>query len=293
LVVIPWLPFLRDNALAAVTVMIGAVTLVAPRPIRLRTLPVGKAAPLTRASDEHEPHVVGLFQWLGELTAFDGPAQAFAAFVPNRLSVSVHRVAAELSRKHGVTTTVWGARHILWFDKAGDSARDQFREQIVTAAGCLSTLRLGPRAENGRAALVRAIEGGILEAGLCRRLRAVEASSPEELAEAFRRQFPQGVVVDARRGRLAAAGARSGERVRQAAMVMRQAMTEMFRAARGPGGRSARDVPGYLSVFSPCGEPEVVFVLPSDVASEDRIAWRRRVEDASLAASMSVAKSAS
>ena len=290
LVVMPWVPFLRDNLLAAVTVMIGAVTLVAPRPIRLRTLPVGRAAPLTRASDEHEPHVVGLYQWLGELTAFAGPAQVFAAFVPNRLSVSVHRVAAELSRKHGVATTVWGARHVLWFENAGEGALNNCRERLITtAAGCLSTLRLGPRAESGRAALARAIEDGVLEAGLARRLRAVEMCSPEELAEAFRRTFPQGVLVDAHRGRLTAAGARSGERVRQAAIVMRQAMTEVLRAARGPGGRSARDVPGYLSVFSPCGEPEVVFVLPSDVASADRIAWRRRVEDASLAASMSVA----
>jgi hypothetical protein len=216
----------------------------------------------------------------------------FAAFVPNRLSVSVHRVAAELSRKDGVTTTVWGARHVLWFETADDGDADACRERIVTAAGCLSTLRFGPQADSGRAALAQAIDNGVFESDLARRLRALEVSSLKELAQDFHRKFPQGVLVDAHQGRLTAQGAGSGERVRQSAIVMRQAMTEVFRASRGPGGRAARDAPGYLSVFSPCGEPEMVFVLPPHVASADRVAWRRRVEDASLAASMSVARGA-
>lgn len=265
-------PFVREHALASLTVLLAGVV-------------VGFGAPRGAARSVASGRV-GLYRWLSLLASRPGPTRIATARIPRLLTVPPGRVAAELARDRGAPVAVWGQRHLLWFEDADPADRPASPSLTSATAGCLSHVRFGPIGEDGRAALHAALERALVEPALGRRLRSLSPLPRSALADHFRREFPAGTILDAEHGHLRATAGEARGRVTSAAASVRRALGEVLRLTEGPGARSHKDLSAEISVYCPGGEPELVFILPSSTAPETKSAWQRTVEDANLAASL-------
>jgi hypothetical protein len=178
---------------------------------------------------------------------------------------------------------VWGARQLLWLERVAGPASDGM--ELGAALGCIRSFRAGPPRARGVEALRAALDARLLDPELTARLGAAVATSgttAAELEAEFLRRFPRGVVLDGKRGAIEAGQGRAA----RTPLALRRLLDDLARLSAGPGRRGMRARSEDVTVLSRGGEPEMVFVLPEGADVETRGAWRRRVEMASLSASI-------
>jgi hypothetical protein len=233
--------------------------------------------------EEKELPIVPLPRWLALLSGSGGEVLVGAARV-NTASGGAARVMRELAEKIGAGAIArYGRNLLLWFERGPAGEGMTPARLVVATAGCLNSAELARSTDGGERALAELASGRILG----ERLNPLMSGGVEQrstgaaLRAEFESRFPGGEVLEVRKGRIVARGGR------MAPYEVRRVMIDVLRAAGGRTIKPRASDKVDVTVYCPAGEPELLFVLERAVDARDRARWRRRVEDATLAGSLS------
>jgi hypothetical protein len=231
---------------------------------------------------------LGVPAWLAALARVPGPVRVCAAVVNTRVGRARHVAEAVSTTIRTGALTRWGQTHLLWFDaepaadeEAAEPSTDLWDLPVVRAAGCLRSLRCAGVQPDGRAALKAAAECDLWPRALARHLEGPESrGDPAALLSEFRERFAQGTVLDIGHGVLP--GTRKPRAFGQLRDILREVAAQTSFAPRRGRASGGFDVTAYC----PGGEPELVFLVSTETARQERAEWRQRVEALSLRASI-------
>lgn len=215
---------------------------------------------------------VSLARWLSCLRNEVRPVRIHAFIADRTLTTGVRLMRRIADAPTGVCVTRFGHSHVLSLEVLDGPGTPMDRAHWITrTAGTVIQLR-AVQGRDGASALCRAKEQGVLPRELCALLNA---EPTEDLVGEYRRECPNGTVIDASQG-----GITDGRRL--APREVREVMRAITTQARGQSvtARGRLDV----LVYAPGGEPETIFITPID--QRPSADFRRRVQAATLRASM-------
>jgi len=215
--------------------------------------------------------VVGLPRWLSRLNAETTPTRLSVLTIDRHITTAstLIRRLAPLIETGAIAR--FGRSHVLVFER---SDRAKLNTTPAVALACDGALAgyTTTAASDGSAVLRAAIEGHVLPKELAAMLTG--AGSPD-LVAAYQRAHPLGIVVDAARGHVL--GGKTLH-IRE----LRAVMSAISLQARGGSERTRQRLD--VLVYAPGGEPETIFITPSD--TRPSVDFRRRVQAATLHASL-------
>lgn len=218
-----------------------------------------------------EGRVIGLARWLSRLERHATSVRLTVLTIDRRLTTAPRMIRRLASQLEGGVFTRFGRSYVLVFETTSVASLGSPSAAGVLGDGALVGFR-SVVADSGTTALRAAFAEDVLPL----QLRAMFAAAhTSDLVADYRRLCPTGTVIDASRGRVSYGGALG-------ARELRAIMSAVAIQARGGTERSGGSV--EVSVFAPCGEPEVIFVSSSDASPGPEFA--HRVQAATLRASL-------
>lgn len=232
----------------------------------------------SRTTSAQSGRALGFYHWLAELNRVKEPVHVWIGRVNRRLTPCGRAVRELALRLPHARFTRFGRDTILWYESAPNVARDYRTQLLVSAAGVLRDLTSGKIAENGATALQKAI-AELDQSDTLSRIFSGSFLKAAELVSQFSRNFPDGLMIDAR------SGAGSMRSIRPSNLYKRAFTRSVLQELRQQtqGGRKTKRVtaPIDISVFCPSGETRLIFAIPLAIAAQQRNDWRLLVQNAS------------